>query len=70
MRFEGSLGGGGSSEGSLSPLGVSQEKSILLPLALVKSRCDAWGCYSHLASGFRIKRNKVLEQKDGKIPGP
>lgn len=54
----------------LSLLGVSQEKSTLLPLALVKSGCGAWGCYSHLASGFRIKRNKVLEQKDGKIPGP
>ena len=54
----------------LSLSGVSQEKSPLLPLALVKSGCDAWGCSSHLASGFRIKRNKVLEQKDGKIAGP
>lgn len=55
MRFEGkSRGGGSSEEVSLSPWSVT-EKSVLLPLALVKSGCDAWGCYSHLASGFRIR---------------
>ena len=69
MRLEGKSRGVVLVKGP-SLLGLPQEeKTSLLPLALVISEWDAHCCCSPLASGFRIKQNKMVEQKDGKRPG-